>query len=102
MDIVDVIYQKSESFHCQGTLVAVLKRYRPDGFYIKERGGGRGNWTAYRYAKIILILEEDGERIEQDVSKSVKALYHRSKLTQKLSRDLLSDLKSGKVSLEDL
>ncbi len=43
MDIVDVVYQKSESFHCQGTLAAVLKRYRPDGFCIKERGGGRGN-----------------------------------------------------------
>lgn len=102
MYVVNVVYQKSESFHCQGTLAAVLKRYSPEGFKITERGGGRGNWTAYRPAKLLLILEEEGERIEQDISKSVKKIYHRSRLTEKLSRDVLSDLKSGKVILEDL
>ncbi len=38
MYVVNIVYKKSGSFHCHGTLAAVLKRYSYEGFRIKERG----------------------------------------------------------------
>ena len=102
METISIPYKKSESFHCQGTLKAVLKRWRPEGFYIRERGGGRGNWTAYRPAKIELEISDDGEKVCLDITKRVKELYGRIRLTEKLAKDVETDLLSGKLSLDDL
>lgn len=102
MKVNKVIFTPAVSFPDQGTLRAVLKKWKPEGFSVRELGKGNGNWTVYRRAKIEIELEDAGDLLCLDVTERVKELYGRVRLTEKFSRDIESDLRSGKLSLDDL
>lgn len=102
MKINRVSFIPAVSFSAQGTLQHVLKKWKSEGFYVRELGKGNGNWTVYRRAKIEIELEDMGELLCIDVTTRVKELYGRVRLTEKFSRDIESDLLSGKLSLDDL
>lgn len=102
MKVNKVIFTPSISFSAQGTLKFVLKKWKPEGFSVRELGKGNGNWTVYKKAKIEVELEDDGELVYMDVTRRVKELYGRVRLTEKFSKDIERDLLTGHLSLDDL
>ena len=102
MKVNGVIFTPRVSFSAQGTLKFVLKRWRPEGFFVRELGKGNGNWTVYRPGKVEVEIDDNGEVICLDVTHQVKELYGRKRLTEKFAKDIEVDLRTGKLSLDDL
>ncbi|MFA9493351.1 hypothetical protein [Streptococcus sp. E17BB] len=50
----------------------------------------------------MVVVEEDGEHIEMNVTSHVKKLYGRQKLTKKLVETFRSDIATGKIGVDDL
>lgn len=102
MNIIEVKYQPSERYAAQGKLHEILREAKPRGYSVTELGGGRGNWLVYRKTAILVVVEEDGESIEMNVTSRVKELYGRQKVTKKLVEIFRSDIAAGKIGMEDL
>ncbi|HEM4324982.1 hypothetical protein HO542_01795 [Streptococcus suis] len=102
MKVNRVIFTPRVSFADQGTLKFVLKKWRPEGFFVRELGKGNGNWTIYRPGKIEVEIDDNGEVICLDVTRRVKELYNRKRLTEKFAKDIECDLRTGRLSLDDL
>ncbi|MFA9414065.1 hypothetical protein ACERC8_05510 [Streptococcus sp. E29BA] len=102
MKIVEVKHQSSERHAAQGKLRDILREAKPRGYSVTELGGGHGNWLVYRKAALLVVVEEDGEHIEMNVTSHVKKLYGRQKLTKKLVETFRSDIATGKIGVDDL
>lgn len=102
MKIVEVRYQPSERHAAQGKLHEILREAKPRGYSVTELGGGHGNWLVYRKTAIFVLVEEEGESFEINVTSRVKNIYGRQKITKKLVETFRTDIATGKIGVEDL
>lgn len=85
-----VLYVPSESIPFQGNDSEVQRR-RKQGYSVRARGGGGGNWLAIKRSDVLV----NGESYREFVLDH----YGRNNLTEALAKQFEQDLNTGKVTL---